>query len=76
MRKQEVVEFFGSVQAAAKAIGISSPAISQWGDEVPKPRERAVMLAMRYEQEERDKEEKKQKARARRQAKKIDATLN
>lgn len=68
MRKQEVVEFFGSVQAAAHAIGISSPAVSQWGDEVPRPRVRTVELAMAAEQMRRDAEAKKAARRAARKA--------
>ena len=38
MKKSEVVAFYGSVRAAAKALGISPAAISQWGEEVPELR--------------------------------------
>ena len=38
MQKNEVLEFFGNANKAAKALGISRAAISQWGDEVPELR--------------------------------------
>lgn len=38
MLKQDVLNFFGNSRKAAKALGISAAAISQWGDEVPELR--------------------------------------
>ena len=38
MKKNEVLEFFGNASKAAKALGISIAAISQWGEEVPELR--------------------------------------
>lgn len=72
MLKQQVVEFFGSRNAAAAAIGITGEAISMWGDNVPRSRVRSVELAMAAELERRRREEQKQRARERRQAKKED----
>ena len=36
MRKADVVSFFGSIPAAAKALGITPHAIYQWDDLVPR----------------------------------------
>ena len=44
MDKQTVLDHFGSVGAAAKAIGVTSAAISQWGDKIPKLRECQIEL--------------------------------
>jgi len=38
MLKSEVVDFFGSARNAAKALGITPAAVSQWGDIVPELR--------------------------------------
>lgn len=35
MRKTDVLTFFGSVSNVAKAINVSSQAVSLWGDVVP-----------------------------------------
>lgn len=35
MRKSDVIKFFGSVANVAKAINISSQAVSLWGEVVP-----------------------------------------
>lgn len=35
MNKKDVIEHFGSVRAVAAALGISLPAIYQWGEIVP-----------------------------------------
>ena len=35
MKKQDAIEYFGTQQALADAIGVSSAAIAQWGDTVP-----------------------------------------
>lgn len=58
MKKADVVEFFGGVKATADALGIASPAVSQWNEDVPKPRRKHVELAMRYERERREAEAK------------------
>jgi hypothetical protein len=38
MRKQDVIDHFGSVLAVAKALGISKVAIYRWGEIIPKQR--------------------------------------
>jgi DNA-binding transcriptional regulator YdaS (Cro superfamily) len=35
MKKQEVIEFFGGNNAAARALGITKAAVSAWGEDVP-----------------------------------------
>jgi DNA-binding transcriptional regulator YdaS (Cro superfamily) len=35
MTKEEAVRRFGSVRALAKALGISTQAVAQWGEDVP-----------------------------------------
>lgn len=47
MRLDDIVEFFGSKTALAKAIGVSESAIYRWGSEVPRGRRTSVRLAMR-----------------------------
>lgn len=66
MLKAEVVEFFGGPTATAKAIGLTTGAVSQWGEEVPSTRVKVVELAMAAEREKRKREQRNQ---ARRQAK-------
>lgn len=39
MTTAEVVEFFGSKAAVAKALGIKLPSVSEWGDEPPRARQ-------------------------------------
>jgi hypothetical protein len=39
MRKSDVIEHFGSVKAAAKALGLTSQAVSMWPETVPKTRQ-------------------------------------
>lgn len=36
MKKQIVISHFGGVVATAKALGVTSQAVSQWGDLIPK----------------------------------------
>lgn len=36
MRKQTVIEHFGTAAAVAEALGISRQAVSEWGEVVPK----------------------------------------
>ena len=38
MRKQDVIEYFGTMTLAADALGISVPAVSQWPEIVPELR--------------------------------------
>lgn len=38
MKKQDVIDYFGSVTELAKALKIRPQSISQWGDEVPELR--------------------------------------
>lgn len=35
MRKKDVVEHFGSVVATAEELGVTSQAVSQWGEIIP-----------------------------------------
>ncbi|AMQ44837.1 hypothetical protein AMS64_22015 [Aeromonas veronii] len=35
MKKQDAIDRFGSVRALAAALGCSTQAISQWGEDVP-----------------------------------------
>lgn len=39
MKTKDVIDHFGSVIEAAKAIGISRPAIYMWGQTVPEKRQ-------------------------------------
>ena len=39
MRKADVIEFFGSQAAVARALGIAAPSVAGWGDEVPELRQ-------------------------------------
>lgn len=45
MKKQDVIEHFGSVQQAAEALGMTHQAIYAWGDDVPASRQAHVELA-------------------------------
>lgn len=45
MKKKEVIDYFGSVQLAAEALGMTHQAIYAWGDEVPAQRQAHVELA-------------------------------
>lgn len=47
MKKAEVVRYFGSVRATAEALRIKSPAVSQWGDDVPPLRAYQIKEIMR-----------------------------
>jgi DNA-binding transcriptional regulator YdaS (Cro superfamily) len=38
MKTQDAISLFGSIKALAKALGITQPAIYQWGDNVPELR--------------------------------------
>jgi hypothetical protein len=38
MKKQDAINKAGSVTALAKILGISAPAISMWGEDVPQAR--------------------------------------
>lgn len=38
MNKAEVIDFFGSAANVAKALGVSTAAVSQWGETVPELR--------------------------------------
>ena len=60
MKTKEVIEFFGGTNATARALGITQPAVSQWGEDVPASRQAHIELAMKAERERRAKEAKKQ----------------
>jgi len=38
MKKSDVIEYFGSAAAIARAVGISRQAVHEWPDELPVPR--------------------------------------
>ena len=44
MKKQEVIAYFGSVKATAAALGITSQAVSQWPERVPKESQKTVYI--------------------------------
>lgn len=60
MKRQEVIEFFGGVRAAARALEMGKSSVSEWGEDVPKSRQAHVRLAMADEQRRRDKQAKKE----------------
>jgi hypothetical protein len=35
MKKTDVIKFFGSVTATAKALGVKGQAVSMWGEAIP-----------------------------------------
>lgn len=39
MKLGDVVDYFGSKKKLSEALGISGPAISRWGDEIPLARQ-------------------------------------
>lgn len=47
MKTKDVVEFLGGVRKAAEALGISTQAIYNWGEEVPPMRQAHVQLVTR-----------------------------
>lgn len=57
MKRSEVIEFFGGVRAAARALGLGSATVSQWKEEVPVSRQQHVELAMEAEKKRREKGE-------------------
>ncbi len=44
MKKNEVIDFFGSAAKTAKALGISKAAVSLWGEEIPYGRACQIQL--------------------------------
>lgn len=38
MRKRDVIEFYGTISAAARRLGISPAAVSKWGEVIPEKR--------------------------------------
>lgn len=59
MNSKDVIDFFGSTKATAEALGITSQAVSQWGDEVPGSRVKNAQLAMDAERVNRKIDEKR-----------------
>lgn len=49
MKSKQVIDFFGGPAATGKALGITSQAVSQWGEDVPGPRVKTVEMAMQIE---------------------------
>ena len=35
MKKQDAINYFGNIKKLAEALSISSPSVSQWGDQIP-----------------------------------------
>jgi len=44
MRREDVVQFFGSQRAVAKVLGITEQAVSQWPEIVPLGRQYALQV--------------------------------
>jgi DNA-binding transcriptional regulator YdaS (Cro superfamily) len=44
MKKQDVLSHFGGVKATANALGITSQAVSQWGEIVPKDSQKTIFI--------------------------------
>lgn len=44
MRKQDVIEHFGSQRAIAEALDISEQAVSAWEDEIPEGRQFQIQI--------------------------------
>lgn len=42
MKKQEVIDFFGGVPSAAAALRMTRAGIYQWGENVPKARQKQI----------------------------------
>ena len=38
MRKENVINYFGTQEKTAKALGVTQASVSRWGDEVPRLR--------------------------------------
>lgn len=45
MKKKDVVSFFGTSRATAKAIGMSCATVDKWGEEVPEMHHKKVIRA-------------------------------
>lgn len=59
MKSKDVIDFFGGPTATGKALGITSQAVSKWGEDVPSSRVKTVEMAMQIEKISRAKEAKK-----------------
>jgi len=44
MKKKDVLEYFGGVKATATALGITSQAVSQWTERVPKESQKTIYI--------------------------------
>lgn len=45
MKTQDVLDYFGGARATAEALGLSTSAVHQWTEEVPKTRQAHVEAA-------------------------------
>lgn len=45
MKSQDVFDYFGSIRAAADALGMTTQALYAWGEEVPSTRQAHVQAA-------------------------------
>lgn len=70
MKGKQVIEFFGGVRAAARALGLGASTVCQWKDEVPVSRQQHVQLAMEAEEKRRKDEEAKEHKKAARKSRK------
>jgi hypothetical protein len=70
MKGKQVIEFFGGVRAAARALGLGASTVCQWKDDIPTSRLTHVQLAMEAEAKRRTDEEAKETKKAARKARK------
>jgi hypothetical protein len=68
MKGKQVVEFFGGVRAAARALGLGASTVCQWKGEIPASRLNHVQLAMEAEANRRADEAAKETKKAARKA--------
>lgn len=71
MKGKQVIEFFGGVRAAARALGLGASTVCQWKDDVPASRQPHVKLAMEAEEKRRKDEEAKEARKAARKARAV-----
>lgn len=65
MKKQDVIDFFGSASKTARALGMAKSAITSWKEVIPASRWTHVQIVMEQEQKRREEEAKKEARKAR-----------
>ena len=55
MKKSQVIEFYGGVRAAARALCLGASTVCEWKEDVPASRQQHVRLAMESETRRRNK---------------------